>query len=171
VTRGTPCTGHCEGQRPEAIPSLHTRSSPQPCHIRRTTSAAYSDALVLLRRKARFCAQQPEASVVTLPMARQYFVYIIANRRKTVLYTGVTNDLIKRVSQHRNRQGSRFTAKYNCRELVLYEILKDPYSAIRREKQIKAGSRRRKIELIERLNPGWRDLYEDLVNSTAGSKP
>ena len=95
-------------------------------------------------------------------MDRQYYVYILTNSRNTVLYTGVTNDLLKRICQHRTGQGGRFTAKYGCTKLVLYEILRDSYSAIAREKQIKAGSRRRKIELIERMNPGWLDLHDHL---------
>jgi putative endonuclease len=95
-------------------------------------------------------------------MARQFYVYIIANPRKTVLYTGVTNDLVRRVWQHRNGHGGEFTARYHCSELVFYEVFRDSYNAIAREKQIKAGPRRRKIELIEQLNPEWRDLYEEL---------
>jgi putative endonuclease len=95
-------------------------------------------------------------------MSRQYYVYIMTNPRRTVLYTGVTNNLVKRVWQHRNGRGGRFTAKYQCSDLVLYEIFRDPYNAITREKLIKAGSRRRKIELIERMNPEWRDLYQEL---------
>jgi putative endonuclease len=95
-------------------------------------------------------------------MDRQYYVYILSNPRRTVLYTGVTNDLVKRVWQHQNGQGGGFTAKYHCTELVLYEIFRDLYNAIAREKQIKAGSRRRKIELIEGMNPGWLDLYDEL---------
>jgi putative endonuclease len=94
-------------------------------------------------------------------MTRQYYGYILTNPRKTVLYTGVTNDLVRRVWQHRNGQGGEFTAKYHCYKLVLYEVFGDPYNAIAREKQIKAGSRRRKVELIERTNPGWRNLSED----------
>jgi putative endonuclease len=95
-------------------------------------------------------------------MSRQYYVYIMTNSRRTVLYTGVTNDLVKRAWQHRNGRGGRFTAKYQCSKLVLYEIFRDPYNAIAREKLIKAGSRRRKIELIERMNPEWLDLYQGL---------
>ena len=95
-------------------------------------------------------------------MNRQYYVYIMTNRRNNVLYTGVTNDLVRRVWQHRNGQTDGFTARYRCSKLVLYEIFRDPYSAIAREKQIKAGRRRRKVELIEQMNPDWRDLYEEL---------
>ena len=95
-------------------------------------------------------------------MVRQYYVYIMTNPRKTVLYTGVTNNLVARVWQHRNGEGGSFTRRYHCGKLVLYQVLKDSYNAIAREKQIKAGSRRRKIELIERTNPEWRDLYGEL---------
>ena len=86
----------------------------------------------------------------------------MTNPRKTVLYTGVTNDLIRRVSQHRNGPAGGFTTRYNCTKLVLYEVFMDSYNAIVREKQIKAGSRRKKVELIERMNPDWRDLYGTL---------
>ena len=88
-------------------------------------------------------------------MVRQYYVCIMTNPRRTVLYTGVTNDLVKRVWQHRNGQAGGFTGRYHCSNLVLYEVFKDSYNAIVREKQIKAGSRRRKVELIERTNPEW----------------
>ena len=95
-------------------------------------------------------------------MVRQYYVYIMTNPRRTVLYTGVTNNLVTRVWQHRNGKGAKFTRRYHCSKLVLYEVFQDSYNAIAREKQIKAGSRRRKIELRERMNPEWRDLYDEL---------
>jgi putative endonuclease len=95
-------------------------------------------------------------------MDRQYFVYILANTRRTVLYIGVTNDLVRRIWEHRNGEGRGFAAKYHCSRLVLYEVFRDSYNAISREKQLKAGSRRSKIELIEAGNPEWRDLYRDL---------
>ena len=95
-------------------------------------------------------------------MARQYYVYIMTNPRKTVLYTGVTNDLVRRAWGHRNGLGAGFTARYQCSKLVLYEVFRDSYNAIAREKQIKAGSRRRKVELIEQMNPEWRDLFDEL---------
>jgi putative endonuclease len=95
-------------------------------------------------------------------MTRQYYVYIMANPRHRVLYTGVTNDLVRRAWQHRNGQGGGFTARYHCTELVLYEIFRDSYNAIAREKQIKAGSHRDKVALIEGMNPDWRDLYAEL---------
>ena len=95
-------------------------------------------------------------------MACQYYVYILTNKRRTVLYTGITNDLMQRVWQHRDGTGSSFTHRYQCTRLVFYEVYQDSYTAISREKQIKAGPRRRKIGLIERTNPEWRDLYESL---------
>lgn len=97
-------------------------------------------------------------------MVTQFYVYIMTNSRKTVLYTGMTNDLIRRVWQHRNGRGGSFTAEYHCFELVLFEIFKDSYNAIAREKQIKAGSRGSKVKLIEAMNPSWRDLYHELCD-------
>jgi putative endonuclease len=89
---------------------------------------------------------------------RHYFVYIITNRAKTVLYTGVTNDLARRVEQHRLGAGGAFTKKYRVNRLVYSEVFSDVREAIAREKQIKAGSRRKKLDLIESLNPSWQDL-------------
>jgi putative endonuclease len=95
-------------------------------------------------------------------MPRQYFVYVLTNTYHSVLYTGVTNDLLGRVWRHRAGVGGKFTAKYACSKLVFYEVYLDPYNAIAREKQIKAGSRNRKIALIELMNPAWLDLYDQL---------
>jgi len=95
-------------------------------------------------------------------MEKVYCVYILTNQRNTVLYTGVTGDLKARVQQHREKLLRGFTNRYNVSKLVYYEEGSDASGAIVREKQIKAGSRRKKIELIERLNPEWRDLYDDL---------
>src|SRR5215469_11245948 len=91
-----------------------------------------------------------------------YCVYILTNKRNTVLYTGVTGDLRARVYQHREKLLPGFTNHYNVSKLVYYEAGHDVAGAITREKQIKAGSRRKKLDLINRLNPEWRDLYEDL---------
>jgi putative endonuclease len=91
-----------------------------------------------------------------------YCVYILTNQRHTVLYTGVTGDLKSRVHQHREKLLPGFTNRYNVSKLVYYEVASDASGAIAREKQIKAGSRQKKIELINRLNPEWRDLYEQL---------
>ncbi len=95
-------------------------------------------------------------------MGRDYYVYILANKHNTLLYTGVTNDLKRRVYEHKSKLGSSLTRKYNIDKLVYYEVLSDPYSAITREKQIKGGSRRKKVELIETENPAWKDLYDEL---------
>lgn len=95
-------------------------------------------------------------------MDKTYCVYILTNRRHTVLYTGVTGDLKVRVHQHREKLLPGFTSRYNVNQLVYYEVGVDPVGAISREKQIKSGSRQKKIDLIGRMNPGWRDLYEDL---------
>ena len=89
-------------------------------------------------------------------------VYIMTNRKDGVLYTGVTSSLIGRVYQHREKR-SGFSARYRCDKLVWFEMHGDMYSAISREKQIKAGSRARKIALIETANPEWRDLYAELA--------
>ena len=95
-------------------------------------------------------------------MDRQYYVYIMTNKHNTVLYTGVTNNLQRRVYEHRHKCIEGFTARYNATKLVYYEVFGDPENAIVREKQIKAGSRRKKIELIENFNKEWIDLYVQL---------
>jgi putative endonuclease len=96
---------------------------------------------------------------------RQYAVYIMTNRRHTVLDTGVTNNLHRRVLEHRNKRGSAFTRKYNLTQLVYYELGDDINQAIFREKQIKAGSRQDKLDLIDRFNPGWDDQFGKLWGS------
>ncbi len=78
-------------------------------------------------------------------MNKQYYVYIMNNKSNNVLYTGMTNNLIRRVYEHKEKMIDGFTKKYNCTKLVYYEIFNDPYNAIAREKQIKAGSRNKKL--------------------------
>ena len=95
---------------------------------------------------------------------RQYCVYIMTNARNTVLYTGVTNNIQRRVLEHRSGTGSKFTKKYNVVKLVYVECGDDVNMAIFREKQIKAGSRKKKLELIKSINPEWKDLYEEYFN-------
>jgi len=92
---------------------------------------------------------------------KEYCVYILTNSRHTVLYTGVTNDLQRRMSEHKDKIGSAFTRKYNVDKLVYYECGDDINMAIAREKQIKAGSRKDKIDLINSINPEWKDLFEE----------
>ncbi len=97
-------------------------------------------------------------------MDKQYYVYIMTNKHDTVLYTGVTDDLQKRVFEHKNKLVPSFTNYYNIHKLVYYEVFEDPYYAITREKQIKGGSRQKKINLINGMNPEWRDLYPEICN-------
>jgi putative endonuclease len=92
---------------------------------------------------------------------RAYYVYIMTNNYNTVLYTGITNNLERRVHEHKNKLIPGFTAKYNVTRLVYYEEGTDVNRAIAREKQIKGWLRKKKIALIESLNPEWIDLSED----------
>ena len=98
---------------------------------------------------------------------KQFFVYILCSKRNDTLYTGVTSDLIKRVYEHKNDLADGFTKKYGVHRLVWYEIHGVAETAIPREKQIKKWNREWKLELIEQMNPDWKDLYDELVN-TAG---
>ena len=91
------------------------------------------------------------------------FVYIITNRNNTVLYTGVTSQLVQRMYQHKQKLVEGFSKKYNCHKLVYFECGDDIEACIAREKQIKAGSRNKKVQLIESMNPEWRDLYPDII--------
>jgi len=93
-------------------------------------------------------------------MMKQYWVYMMTNRNKTVIYTGLTNDLRRRVQEHKDKNGSSFTKKYNLTKLVYYESFSRINDAIAAEKKVKSGSRAKKIELIESINPYWKDLYD-----------
>jgi putative endonuclease len=93
---------------------------------------------------------------------RSYFVYIMTNKKDGVLYTGVTNDLVRRAAQHKQKLIPGFTKRYNLTKLVYYEIFGDVRLAIGREKQIKGLLRLKKVALIEATNPEWRDLSETL---------
>lgn len=90
-----------------------------------------------------------------------YYVYILTSENNKVLYTGVTNNLERRLEEHKQNKSS-FTARYHVHKLVYFETTEDVKIAIEREKQIKAGSRAKKIELINRLNPAWKDLSQGL---------
>jgi putative endonuclease len=94
---------------------------------------------------------------------KAYYIYILASKRNGTLYIGVTNDIVRRVYEHKNSLIAGFTSKYSVNTLVYCEQFDDIESAIQREKQIKKWNRRWKLELIERANPDWRDLYNDLV--------
>jgi putative endonuclease len=96
-------------------------------------------------------------------MKKYYYVYIITNSRNTVLYTGVTSNITARIYQHKNKSVSSFSSKYNLNKLVYYEAFDDINSAINREKQIKSGNRKRKIDLITEFNSKWEDLYNSIL--------
>ena len=95
-------------------------------------------------------------------MDEQFYVYIMTNDNNTVLYTGVTGNLPGRIYEHKGRLVKEFTRRYKIHKLVYYELCGSAYTAISREKQIKGGSRAKKIALINSINPEWDDLYEYL---------
>lgn len=93
-----------------------------------------------------------------IEMGKHGFVYILTNQRNTVLYTGVTSDLQKRIWEHKNKVVKGFTQKYNAHKLVYYEAFETIAAAIVREKQLKAGSRKKKVDLIVKMNPEWKEI-------------
>ena len=95
-------------------------------------------------------------------MERHYFVYIMTTRKNTALYTGVTNDLLRRIYEHKNDLVKGFTQRYQVHKLVYYEEGNDITLAIEREKQIKSWTRDKKVDLIHEFNPDWHDLYDEL---------
>jgi putative endonuclease len=97
-------------------------------------------------------------------MQKQYFVYIITNQWNNVFYTGVTNNLIKRLFQHKEKLANGFSKRYNVKKLVHYEIFNNINDALVREKQIKSGSRQKKIELIKSMNYNWENLNKEICN-------
>ncbi|MCP4687900.1 MAG: GIY-YIG nuclease family protein [Desulfobacterales bacterium] len=96
-------------------------------------------------------------------MNKQPAVYILASKRNGTLYTGVTSNLIKRIWQHKNNMVEGFTKQYHVHQLVWYEVHENMESAITREKRIKEWKRKWKLDLIESMNPGWKDLYQSIV--------
>ncbi|UCB54540.1 MAG: GIY-YIG nuclease family protein [Thiotrichales bacterium] len=96
-------------------------------------------------------------------MIKQPTVYILTNRREGTLYIGVTSNLSQRIWQHKNNLVSGFSSKYNLHKLVYFEVSRNMESAIQYEKQLKKWNRQWKIELIEEMNPEWKDLYPDIV--------
>ena len=98
-----------------------------------------------------------------MDLLSQPAVYVLASKRNGTLYTGVTSDLVKRVWQHKNDVVPGFTQKYSVHMLVYYELADEMATAIARDKQIKGGSRAKKLAMIEPMNPGWRDLYDDIL--------
>ncbi|MDQ5987586.1 MAG: hypothetical protein CSYNP_03331 [Syntrophus sp. SKADARSKE-3] len=95
-------------------------------------------------------------------MTKTFFVYILCNKKNGTVYTGVTSDLVRRIYEHRNNFVDGFSKKYELHNLVWYELHETANSAIRREKQIKKWERKWKLELIEKDNPDWKDLYDEI---------
>ena len=95
-------------------------------------------------------------------MEKRGYIYILTNKNNSTLYIGDTSNLQKRIHQHKNHLVDGFSKKYNMVKLVYYEIIDSMYEAIKREKQLKAGSRKKKIELINLKNPNWNDLFQEI---------
>ena len=96
-------------------------------------------------------------------MEKQFYVYILASRRNGTIYVGMTSALMQRVWQHKNNLVEGFTSKYKVDQLVYYEMIEDPNVAVQRERQLKKWNRKWKLQLIEKMNPTWRDLYDDIT--------
>lgn len=96
-------------------------------------------------------------------MEKQSYIYILTNFEETTFYVGVTNNLVRRIFEHREKLAEGFSKKYNLTKLVYYEIFSDINEAIIREKKLKGSSRQRKIDLIDKFNPEWQDLYEKII--------
>jgi len=98
-----------------------------------------------------------------MAVGREYCVYLMTNAHNTVIYCGVTNNLARRVYEHKNGLGGIFTKKYNVNKLVYYEVGDNVNAALAREKQIKGGSRKKKIDLVNSVNPEWKDLFDEIA--------
>jgi putative endonuclease len=98
-----------------------------------------------------------------MAVSREYCVYLMTNVHNTVIYCGVTNNLARRVYEHKNGLGGIFTKKYNVNKLVYYEVGDNVNAALAREKQIKGGSRKKKIDLVNSVNPEWKDLFDEIT--------
>ena len=132
-------------------------------HTARVIARAHCP-LSLRGHTARVIARARSARSNLKTMKKQGYVYLMTNKINTVIYTGVTSDLVKRVYQHKKKMVEGFTKKYNIEKLVYYEVFDDMESAITREKQIKAGSRQKKMDLIKRMNSGFKDLYDEIAS-------
>jgi putative endonuclease len=101
--------------------------------------------------------------LLKMTVGKEYCVYIMTNAHNTVIYSGVTNNLARRVYEHKNGLGGIFTKKYNVNKLVYYEVGDNVNAALAREKQIKGGSRKKKIDLVNSVNPEWKDLFDEIT--------
>jgi putative endonuclease len=122
--------------------------------------ASGSEAIQSVRRDSWIASS---LTLLAMTVMRQPTVYIFASRRNGTLYIGVTSNLPLRAWQHRTGVARGFTWRYGCKMLVWYELHSSMLNAIAREKQLKAGSRKKKLALIEAANPTWRDLYHELI--------
>src|SRR3989339_67600 len=93
---------------------------------------------------------------------KSYYVYILAKKRNSTFYVGMTSDLLKRIWEHKNEVSDGFTKQHGVKTLVYFEVFDDPENAIRREKRLKKWPRKWKMKVIEEMNPEWKDLYEDI---------
>ena len=98
-----------------------------------------------------------------MAVGKEYCVYIMTKAHNTVIYSGATNDLARRVYEHKNGLGGVFTKKYNVVKLVYFEVTDNVQAAHAREKQIKGGSRKKKLDLVNSINPEWKDLYNEII--------
>ena len=100
-------------------------------------------------------------------MLKQFYVYILASKRNGTLYIGVTNDLVRRVWEHKSDAVEGFTKQYSVHQLVWYEVAATPLTAITRDKQLKKWNRAWKLQLIEKMNPEWKDLYDEIAGHSS----
>jgi predicted GIY-YIG superfamily endonuclease len=149
---------HCEPRFGSFI-VIASRAKPVPSGVEGQPSAAWVDTAELDCFVAALLAMTGKTRG---PAMKQPAVYIMASRRNGTLYTGVTSNLAQRVWQHKSGT-TGFTHQYGCKQLVWYEAHEEMLAAIAREKQIKGGSRARKLALIEELNPDWKDLFDELI--------
>ena len=125
---------------------------------RRRTRNLEIPGLVLTHHPGMTLVESPKIKVMN------YYVYIIASRKDGAIYVGVTNDIVRRIYEHRIKAVPGFASRYNITRLVWFEVYDDPVSAISREKELKKWKREWKVALIEAQNPQWDDLYESICN-------
>jgi len=118
---------------------------------------------IVLPERLYFRANLLRTTSVNLYPEKTPATYLMSNKYHGVIYVGVTSNLLRRVYEHKYSQKSCFTKKYNCKNLVYYELHETMIDAITREKQLKSGSRKKKIKLIEKENPNWNDLYDMII--------
>jgi putative endonuclease len=114
--------------------------------------------------KTKYASQRHiKQELFEMAVGREYCIYLMTNAHNTVVYCGVTNNLARRVYEHKNGLGGIFTKKYNISKLVYYEVGDNVHAALAREKQIKGGSRKKKMDLVNSVNPEWKDLFDEIT--------